>query len=261
MTKACAADATRASMTLGDRYISRLRRSDWDLGKIGWRTGEEASLTESPELRAELLLRLEGDQAARRAVLRGEATALEEMVHVDQQNSRWLAAVLDEHGWPGRRLVGDDRAHAAWLIAQHADHDPPFQRRCLDLVSAAVREDDAAPSDRAYLTDRVQLKELGYQTYGTQYVVVGGTRVLRTVKEPEALEERRRSVGLPPLAEQDRAMTEHSGPPKAFISTQRPILVRCPNCGRQIAGQPTTEGQGFQAACPDCGWETTIRTS
>lgn len=106
----------------------------------------------------------------------------------------------------------------------------------------------------------MQLKELGYQIYGTQYMEVGGAWVLRTVNEPESVEERRRSVGLPSLAEQDRAMAEHYGPPKVLTSTRRPVLVRCPNCGRQISGQRHGREKNFQVVCADCGRETTMRT-
>jgi predicted RNA-binding Zn-ribbon protein involved in translation (DUF1610 family) len=111
----------------------------------------------------------------------------------------------------------------------------------------------------AYLADRVQLEELGYQTYGTQYTVAGGTRVLRTVNEPESVDERRAIVGLPPLAEQDRAMAERYGPPKLLISTRRPVLVRCPKCGWQISGESHGRGKDFLVVCTNCGKETTLR--
>jgi hypothetical protein len=180
------------------------------------------------------------------------------LVKVDFDNSRWLAGVLDDHGWPGRNLVGDDGARAAWLLAQHADHDQVFQRQCLDLLSKAVAEGEASPSHLAYLTDRVELKELGHQTYGTQYQAVAGLWGLQPVNEPESLKERRLSVGLPPLAKQHRSMEEAYGRPKVLASQRLP-LVRCSGCGSQLACEPPGRGLDFEVVCGTCGGETTTR--
>lgn len=152
-------------------------------------------------------------------------------------------------------LVGDDGARAAWLLAQHADQDPVFQKRCLDLLSKAVAKGEAGPAHLAYLTDRVQLKELGYETYGTQYQAAAGVWGFQPVNEPESLEERRLSVGLPPLAEQHRSMEETYGQPKVLASP-RLALVRCPRCGSQLVREPPGSGLDFEVVC---GAETTIR--
>src|SRR5215469_17871126 len=96
-------------------------------------------------LRAELFRRVAADQAARNAV------DIDGMQQADAENLPWLKAVLAEHGWPGASLVGTDGAHAAWLLAQHADADPAFQRQCLDLLTAAVEAGEATERDLAYL--------------------------------------------------------------------------------------------------------------
>jgi hypothetical protein len=51
------------------------------------------------------------------------------------------------------------RGQAAWLLVQHADHDPAFQRVCLELLGGAVRAGEADVRHHAYLTDRVLLAE------------------------------------------------------------------------------------------------------
>ena len=89
------------------------------------------------ELRAELLRRKEVDQEARHAL------DVEAMAAADGENLPWLRQVITDVGWPGKSLVGEDGAHAAWLLAQHADSDPAFQRRCLDLLTAAVERGEA----------------------------------------------------------------------------------------------------------------------
>ena len=85
-------------------------------------------------------------------------TALEGR-RIDAQNTDRLRQILAEHGWPGQSLVGEQGAHDAWLIAQHADDDPAFQRQALELLAEAVAHGEAKPRDLAYLTDRLRVNE------------------------------------------------------------------------------------------------------
>ena len=72
-------------------------------------------------------------------------------------------------------MVGDDGAHSVWLLVQDAAaSDPVFQRRCLDLLAAAVEAGAAAPRELAYLTDRVLLAEGEPQEAGTEVTVRDG---------------------------------------------------------------------------------------
>lgn len=162
------------------------------------------------QLRAELLARQETDQAVRNEALRtwppGTPIDIDDPLHqrwlqVDRDNTAWLADLIDAHGWPGRRLVDRDGANAAWLLAQHADHDPAFQRRCLELLAVAVAAGDAEPVHLAYLTDRVAVHEGRPQTYGTQLRWEGGRCVPAEIAYPERVDVRRAEVGLMPLAE------------------------------------------------------------
>jgi hypothetical protein len=50
--------------------------------------------------------------------------------------------------------VGAGGAQAAWLLARHADHDRPSQRRCPALLQEAVQKGEADGAQLAYLTDR-----------------------------------------------------------------------------------------------------------
>src|SRR3954454_5674174 len=61
------------------------------------------------------------------------------MIVVDDAHRRRLNEIIDQHGWPGKTLVGAEGANAAWLIAQHADIDRAFQQKCLEKIKAMPR--------------------------------------------------------------------------------------------------------------------------
>lgn len=125
-----------------------------------------------------------------------------EMEAVHDENAALLTRVFDDIGWPGRREHGDDGAGAAFLILQHAIGHPDLQRRGLTLLLDAIPEGQANPLDAAYLSDRISIFEGGAQTFGTQFDWdANGQLSPAAVRDPETLDERRASVGLPPMAE------------------------------------------------------------
>jgi hypothetical protein len=197
------------------------------------------------QLRAELLRRVDKDQAARKAL---DPDAIQE---ADGENLPWLKGVVAERGWPGVSLVGDDGAHAAWLLAQHADADPAFQRRCLDLLTAAVEAGEATVRELAYLTDRVLLAEGQAQVYGTQVTRRGDAWVPRNLRDAAGVDERRAAANLEPLAEYLRK----------FDSDPMPAAqLKCPGCARWVPFDEPEADVPFSFACPECGHETTITT-
>lgn len=125
-----------------------------------------------------------------------------EMEAVHDENAALLARAFDAVGWPGRRDYGDDGAGAAFLILQHAIGHPDLQRRGLALILDAIPEGQANPLDAAYLSDRIAMFEGGEQTFGTQFDWdANGQLSPAPVRDPDTLDERRASVGLPPMAE------------------------------------------------------------
>ena len=194
-------------------------------------------------LRAELLRRVEKDQVARKAMDH------EGMREADGENLPWLKAVIAEHGWPGVSLVSADGAHAAWLLAQHADADPGFQRQCLDLLTAAVEAGEATKRELAYLTDRVLLAESRQQEYGTQLTARGGRWVPRNLRDPEGVDARRAAAGLDTIAEYLTLFTE---PPE-------PSQFKCDECDGQVPWEmPDDLSQPLTVTCPECGHEMTL---
>ncbi|GAA0272987.1 hypothetical protein GCM10010302_08230 [Streptomyces polychromogenes] len=158
-----------------------------------------------PAVAAELRRRASSDQAARRRLLEDGEPG--DLLRIDAENTAWLKGVVAEHGWPGLGLVGEKGADDAWLLVQHADRDPGFQRAALALLRAAVDAGEAPPGHLAYLTDRVRVNEGQPQLYGTQYTAddAHGLRPY-PVQEPEYLDERRAAVGLEAAAVYDRRL-------------------------------------------------------
>lgn len=157
------------------------------------------------KLRDELLAMKEHDERVR-ARLADEGSLLDgyhaDMEAVHRRNAERLVAIIDDFGWPGSSLVGDNGAQAAWLVAQHAIGEPTLQRRFLALLQEAAEADDAPPYQAAYLEDRIRVFEGRKQRYGTQidYSPDGAPRPF-PIEDPHRVDERRSAVGLEPLAE------------------------------------------------------------
>ncbi|HEY7864045.1 MAG TPA: DUF6624 domain-containing protein [Thermoanaerobaculia bacterium] len=124
------------------------------------------------------------------------------MEEIHRRNAARLSAILDEHGWPGISLVGQDGAEAAWLIAQHAISVPDLQRRALWFLREASARGEAKAEHWARLEDRVRVHEGRAQLFGTQFDWdEQGLMSPLPIEDVPGVEARRRAVGLPPLGE------------------------------------------------------------
>jgi len=200
----------------------------------------------------ELLRRRDVDQAARSAVRQGRQEAFRRVLAIDDDNAAWLEEVIDQVGWPGRSRVGEEGSHAAWLLAQHADRRPALQRRCLQLLEAAVAAGEASAADLAYLTDRVLLASGESQIYGTQFTAQDGRFAACRLRDPESVDDRRASAGLEPLQAYLDRVYELDGPPS-------PARVLCPSCRQEIETWLPEMGSRTTILCPACQSVWTIK--
>ena len=184
--------------------------------------GQNQARGVDPALRAELLAMMEEDQKVRSALLKSIAKtqepakanrtdsshseaeeskkAREARRHAKEVGERHLGRMRElvkRHGWPVKRLVGRDGAHAAWLLVQHADSDPTFQVNCLALMKVA-EAGEVERADIAYLTDRIRVGANQPQVYGTQ---VRDDLTPHKIEDFKNVDRRRASVGLEPLAD------------------------------------------------------------
>jgi hypothetical protein len=168
----------------------------------------EVAAAVNEELRAELLAMMAEDQAVRTGVAPpGDDRTAEElfgqMNAVDAANSLRMEEILEEHGWPGWSMVGEDGSLAAWVIIQHADLRLELQELGLQYLQGAVDADDASAGDLAYLVDRVRVAKNQPQVYGTQLTGdADGNLIPRTpIEDPANVDARRAAAGLGTLEE------------------------------------------------------------
>ena len=146
-----------------------------------------------PELRLELLEMMDRDQAMRAGPYNAE---------IDHQNTARLKEIIGDSGWPTIKMVGRDGSKAAWLLAQHADHDPEFQQYVLTLLEPLAKNGEISPANYAYLYDRTHEPQL----FATQGACYGEKWEPREIADVEHLEKRRAEYGMEPFAEsQERA--------------------------------------------------------
>ena len=140
------------------------------------------------------------------------------MREVHDRNAAALTEILDRVGWPAPSLVGERAARAAWVVLQHAIGHPLLQRRGLALLRA-LPSHERDPVEVASLEDRIRAFEGRGQLYGTQFDWdENGELSPFPIEAPEAVDERRATVGLQPLAttvERQRAaaLAEGERPP------------------------------------------------
>lgn len=206
----------------------------------GCRSGETAERSDATvqiarpsvadeELRQSLLDLQERDQAARAELLKvmqsaeplpGGGVKLTDDARdivlavraIDMESTAFLKSMVDSRGWPRVSEVGEDGAHAAWLLVQHADAEPEFQARVLALMGPLVAEGEASAADFALLTDRVRLARGETQVYGTQFATdENGTLRPRPTEDWANVDTRRAEVGLPPMEVYVQTMEESYG--------------------------------------------------
>jgi hypothetical protein len=156
-------------------------------------------------LRRELLAWVAEDEATRERLAR-EGKLFEgyheEMEAVHRRNAERLEEVIRRRGWPGRTVVGEEGASAAWRIAQHAIGEPARMRAWLALLRDAVACREADARELAMMEDRVRVLEGRLQRYGTQLDWNDAGDAMEPmvgVEDPERVDERRRAVGLGPM--------------------------------------------------------------
>ena len=114
----------------------------------------------------------------------------------DSINLVKIKKILDEHGWHGSDIIGDQGNTTLFLVIQHSDLET--QEKYLPMMREAVQKGNAKAQDLAFLKDRVALRKGERQIYGSQ---IGpdpetGEWTVAPLIDPDNVDKRRAEVGL-----------------------------------------------------------------
>ncbi len=127
-----------------------------------------------------------------------------QMQRVDSINQCAISEILDTRGFVGRDKVGDASA-VYWLVIQHAPVE--MQKKYFSLFVDAMERGDLARSQVAMMDDRIALHEGRPQKYGSQIVENDkGERVIYQLLDPAQVDQWRKAMDLPPLADYKKQM-------------------------------------------------------
>ena len=117
------------------------------------------------------------------------------------QNLEIVSEILDTYGWLGAKEVGPYASSALFIVIQH--NDIQTQIKYLPLLKKAVVEGKAYSADVAMLEDRMALHQGKKQKYGTQTPPhpLTGKQIVWPIENPEIVDELRKQIGFPPMAE------------------------------------------------------------
>ncbi|MEZ5016055.1 MAG: DUF6624 domain-containing protein [Flavipsychrobacter sp.] len=184
---------------LGEYTLQKWQNSkDWEelKNKIFDKYKYKARNVRYRNIEHELLLRKGADQSIRGYLwmIKSDSIARKKVSEIDKLNYLYVKSVIDSIGFPTISMVGASASNAAFLLCQHSDEDVFFQKKVLQ--SMLKNSDDIKSYYIAYLSDRILVKEKGYQLYGTQYNPKFKGK-LYPIIDSQRVNIRRDSLGLP----------------------------------------------------------------
>ena len=121
-----------------------------------------------------------------------------------------IEEIFNTYGFVGYDLAGKDGSVNFWVMVQHSNHNPEFQKEVLRVMKIEVDKGNANPNNYAYLVDRVKLNTGKKQVYGTQVTYNFNTcqAYPKNLADSTSVNERRESLGLEPIEIYLNSMSE-----------------------------------------------------
>jgi len=174
--------------------------------------GTSSGQVSREKLRAELLTMRDRDQSARNACPTGNTDEqikcyVKISEEIDKPHSKRLNEIVNTYGVPDAKLVGKDGLEAYYLLLQHSN-DPKLKEKSLKGMEVAFKAKQLSPADYANFTDRLLVNLGKLQVYGANFDLKDGKMVMSPTKDIKNLDKRRKSIGLPPIAEYMKMLEE-----------------------------------------------------
>ena len=194
-----------------DRLVARAVKQD-AVFQAAHDVAKTARRNKTLQVREQLALMHRADQAARSTLLLASrrcavqfaspllSKAITLMATVDQRNLAALKALLLTVQWPVISKYGRHADQTAFLIVQHADDDPSFQRQTLVLLESLVVTKETSAENYALLFDRVALSDKKPQRYGSQGECEAGDWKPSEIEDIANVDFRRAALGLGKLS-------------------------------------------------------------
>ncbi len=124
------------------------------------------------------------------------------MIETDSLHYPKLQRIFKQCGYPTVEEGGGSAPFLFWLLVQHQDKHPTFQDSVLKAMKPLVDSGKVSGALYAYLLDRVNLNTGKLQVYGTQTRLNADSTkyIMAPCEDPEHVDDRRKSVGLGPIA-------------------------------------------------------------
>jgi hypothetical protein len=132
-------------------------------------------------------------------------------------NAEKLKKMILKYGFPVLSNAGDEGVRLSWLIIQHAISLPSFMLDSLFEMRLAAGQNDYTLELLAHTEDLVAFLQGRPQIYGTHLDWIDGEFRPSPILDPDFLQARRKSLGLPPLNEDSWAL-QAGRPPKDPIT-------------------------------------------
>lgn len=120
-----------------------------------------------------------------------------------------IKEIFNKFGFVGFDLAGEEGSNNFWLLVQHSNHNPQFQKKVLEKMRLEVNSGNASSENYGLLVDRVNINLGKSQIYGTQldYNLNTGQAYPKNLLDSINVNRRRKSIDLKPLEEYLNQMT------------------------------------------------------
>lgn len=146
--------------------------------------------------------------------------ASEEMERIDSANMVVVDSLL-HNGLPEN--LSEESYKTIWIVIDHASLE--MQEQYLPLIEQMASSGLIDIDEYATLFDRVAMKRNQPQRYGSQSVQFGTPEAMQLyiwpVENPTALDSLRSAVGMPPINEYLKTLTETTGVEAKYCPTMR----------------------------------------